>query len=206
MIDLVHRTYPRLLTTGLFFFSSIVFSVLTVITFFKINEYGNTTFYIYLTLLLITSGAAGVSLFHLFRTKIIYITKTQLIISNLFFPNRIYYNLSEIRTVRQSEKTTTNYFPSDSILLDDTDKYTLTSYNTIIDIIDQKNISINNSIGHSEFEFLYKAFSKQKRGEGKVKKIKHRFLTYLFNEIGGLLLNIVLLILVTGLLFSLTKG
>jgi hypothetical protein len=178
---------------------------LTVITFFKINEYGNTTFYIYLTLLLITSGVAGVSLFHLFRTKIIYITKTQLIISNLFFHNIIFYNLSEIRTIRQSKKTTTIYLPSDSILLDDSDKYKFTSYNTIIDIIDQKNIPINNSIGHSEFDFLDKAFSKQKRAEGKVKKIKHRFLIYLFNEIGGLLLNIVLLILETGLLISLTK-
>jgi hypothetical protein len=205
MFDLVHRTYPRLLTTGLFFFSSIVFSVLTVITFFKINEY--TSFYIYLILLLITSGTSCISLFHLLKTKTIYITKTQLIVSNFFFPNKTYYNLSEIRTIRQSKKTTTNYLSiSVSLFTDNSDKYKFTSYNTIIEIIDKENIPIGNSIGNSEFEYLYKAFSKQKRGEGKVKKIKHRFLAYLIFEIGGLLLSLLLFFLTLGLLISLTKN
>jgi len=205
MSKIVHRTYPRLLFTGTFFFSSILFSILTFINISNINNYENATFYIYLTIILVCALIAGVSLFYLLRTKVIVLTKSQLIISNFFFPNRQHYNLSEIRTIKRSEKKVTSYLPDSSLPLDDSDKYTISTFNTTIEIIDNSSIIIN-GIGNLEFKYLRKALLTLKEGKSQFKKIKSRKTNYLLDNLNGVFLNLIWLLLVTCITYSLISS
>ena len=192
----IHRTYPKLLFTGTFFFSSLLFAVLTLYVLQNIIKYNNSLLLLHLSLLLVTVILTCISLSYLLKTKVILLTESQFIISNFFYPKKLYYNLSEIQTIKLSKQTVTNYFP------DTFNKYQFDVYKTTIEIVDRKNITIT-SIGDLEFDYLYNSFSKQKRGEGKVKKIKGRFISYIIDNIGGLILNIIWFLLVFAIFLSL---
>ncbi len=200
MNDLVHRTYPRLLTTGTLLILSLFFLGLTILILSDSNNYENTIFNIFLITLF--SVTTAILLYHLFKTKTIYISKSQLIISNFFFPHKHSYDLAEINTIRQSKKTTTHYLPDSSLPIDKSDTYTISMFKTIIETTNKKQIIIK-SIGKEEFNLLYKVFTKRKRAEGTVKKVKSRLFLYLIDNIGGLFLIIGLSFLSIGLLISL---
>jgi len=200
MNDLVHRTYPRLLTTGTLLILSLFFLGLTILILSDSNNYENTIFDIFLITL--SSVTTAILLYHLFKTKTIYISKSQLIISNFFFPRKHSYDLAEINTIRQSKKTTTHYLPDSSLPIDKNDTYTISMFKTIIETTNKKQIIIK-SIGKEEFNLLYKVFTKRKRAEGTVKKVKSRLFLYLIDNIEGLFLIIGLSLLSIGLLISL---
>ena len=203
MSNLIHRTYPRLLTAGTLGLLSIFSLGLTlIITSQTIYSEITTLSIIYMVL---TSLTTCVLLYYLYKIKVVYVSKSQLIVSHFFFPKKQFFDLSEIRTIRQSKKTTTHYLGINDSPFDlKSDRYKINWYKTLIETNDKRQITLNH-LGEMEFDLMFKVFSKRKRGEGKVKKAKGRLVLYLIDNLGGLILNLLLIFLLGGLFISLVE-
>jgi hypothetical protein len=200
MSDSIHKTYPRLITTGTLFLWSFFLFGLTIAIGLKVSNSENSELSILYFIL--TASITLVSSFFLFKTKVILVSESQLIVSNFFFPKKQYFDLTEIRDLKQSKTTTTNYLGIyNSPFHIKRDSYRLNMYKTTIELNDKRQFTIRN-ISEMEFDLLFKAFSKHKRGEGKVKKPKGRWMMYLIDNLGGLFFNLLLSFLLGGLLIS----
>jgi hypothetical protein len=203
MSNLIHRTYPRLLTAGTLCLLSIFSLGLTFIIISQtINSEITTLSILYMVLASLTTC---VLLYYLYKIKVVFVSKSQIIVSHFFFPKKQFFDLSEIRTIRQSKKTTTHYLGvNDSPFDIKSDSYKINWYKTLIETNDKRKIILNH-LGEMEFDLLLKVFSKRKRGEGKVKKVKGRLVIYLIDNLGGLFFNLLLIFLLGGLLISLVE-
>jgi hypothetical protein len=203
-IDLVYRTYPRLLTTGTSFFLSLICLIFLMHVIFNISNWENLI--VKISLVLLSTSLTSVSLFYLFKTKVIHITKNELVISYFFFGKRHCIDFLNIKTISQSKRTrVVTGAVAETILSHGRSERKWTTYKTTIEIIDGKNITVN-SVGSMDFYDLKKAFDKQKRGEGKVKKYEGSLIDYLFDNIWGVGLNIVLLFIVMLIFYFVVYG
>lgn len=192
MQPIIYRTYPRLFYLGAAFFGSIFFGLLAWLVWKSSGVNKSSVAYIFIIFFVLGSI---ISFYYFITIRVIELAVDRLTISYFMLPFSRTFLLSEIRSISQTSRVAE---VNDGFLR----ATTLTVLTTTIQHNDGKEIKLE-TVGELDFKELEKGFRKCKIKDGHFTPGKRTFLDYMLDDIGGLCLVVLMLILTIGLTYGL---
>ena len=188
MKPIIYKTYPRLFVLGVTFLGSVFFGLLAWLTWKSSGV--NKTAVAYIFTIFFVLGSI-ISFYYFITIRIIELSVERIRISYFMLPFHRTFLLSEIRSISQTsrEAEVNSGFSRTT---------TFTVLKTTIQLNDGKQIKLE-TVGESDFKELEKGFRKCKNKDGHFTPGKRTFLDYMLDNVDGLVLVVVMLILTIGL-------
>jgi hypothetical protein len=192
MNKILYKSSPRLFILGVTGFGSIFCGLLSWLTWVNFNGKWR---YIILILLILFSIFSLASFYLFITIKTVKLSSDSIRFSFLFLPFHHTYLLSDVKRISRESKDIKAYHGFSS-------SFRFNYSTTVFELSDNKTIKVN-SIGLLDYEELVKCFNKITRGNGQYTPPKRKFLHYILDNLDGIGVVVLLIILTVGLAWSL---
>ena len=192
MQPIIYKTYPRLFFLGMSFIGSVFFGLLSWLVWKSSGV--NKTPVAYVGILFFLLGSI-ISFYYFITIRVIELSAASISISYFMLPFKQTFLLSEIKSISQASRVA-------EVRRGFTTSITFTVFTTIIRLNDGKEIKLE-TVSDGDFKELERGLRKINDKNKNVTLRKRTFLVYLLDNIDGLALVVLSIVLTIGLAYGL---